>query len=295
MADCFMRLAKLWTNPHIGNTLLLHLILINIPLLFSDTAESKRTSRNLGEAGSPEQSHLTVHNVQLLHLKDSPVSTDRFTQGTETSCDEASRESSPPGLPIVTDVTMETAQVEMYSRSPDVHPHHSMPKQDVQQTGLHHPLQYNCVETSQVETYPRSPDIHPHHSTPKQDVQQNGLHHPLQYNCVETSRVEAYSRSPDIHTHHSTPRLDAQPNGLHQSLQYNGTATHTTPLHAIPEKRGYVPPGMRPEFRSKSSPMLRGSRFSSEVSDTNTIKCSHVLLPWVELHPATIEDNHTFA
>ena len=207
--------------------------MINVALLFSDTAESKRVSRNLGEASLPDQSHLTIHNVQLSHLKDSPVSTDRFTQGTETSCDETSRESSPPGP---SNVTMETAQ---------------------------------------VETYSRSPDVHPYHSTPKQDVQQNGLHHPLQYNCAETTRVETYQRSPDIHPHHSTPRLDAQQNCLHQSFQYNGTATHTTPLHAIPEKsRDYFPPSMRPEFRSKSSPMLRGSKFSSEVSITNTINCS---------------------
>ena len=231
-----------------------------------------------------------MHNVELLHLKDSPVSIERFTQGTETSCDETSRESSPPEPPI-TNVTMETAEVETYS--PNIHPHHSTPKQDVQQDDLHHSLQYNGAETTRVERYPGSPDNHPHHSTPKQDVQQNGLHHSLRYNGAET-----YQGSPDIYPRHSAsvPKLDVQQHSLHQSLQYNGTATHTTPLDAIPERsRGYVPSTMRPEFRSKSSPMLRGTRFSSEVSsDTNCMNFVHVLFLWIELHPTTIKDSHTF-
>lgn len=131
-----------------------------------------------------------MQDVQLLHLKDSPVSIDRYTHGTETSCDETSRESSPPGPPV-TDVVMETAQ---------------------------------------VETYPGSHDIHPRYSTPKQDIQHNGFH---------------------------------------QSIQHNGAPIHVTPLDSIPEKAKAhpFPLGGRSDVRSKSSPMLRGTRFSSEVSN----------------------------
>jgi len=119
-------------------------------------------------------------------LKDSPVSVDRFTDRTETSCEEISHEFTPP-----VDVTMETAQVEMYP-------------------GLY--------------------GIHPRYSTPKQNMQQSSFQ---------------------------------------QSIQHNGAPPRTTPLHAIPEKikQNHFPPSNIQKVRSKSSPMLRGTRFCSEVSD----------------------------
>ena len=126
-------------------------------------------------------------------MNDSSHSADELTQKTDTSLDETSRESTPLGQPIGS-VTMETAQVETYSRSPD--------------------------------NYPRN-------STPKQD----------------------------LHVHH---------NGLYHSNEHNST-TQITPLVAIPEKTKdhhcyRFTLCERPELRSKSSPMLRGTRFSSEVS-----------------------------
>lgn len=162
-------------------------------------SESKRSSRHSGQGGFPDQDRF---GVQLLHLKDSPVSVERLTQGTETSCDETSRESTPPDPPR--NVTMETAQLEAYSRSPDIHPHNSTPKQDIH-------------------------------------AQQNGFHH----------------QSPE----HS--------------------CTQTTPLDSIPEKTKPHQFALsdRPELRSRSSPMLRGTRFSSEVSDANINKlilCTYI-------------------
>ena len=137
--------------------------------------------------------------MQLLHLNDSSHSGDRLTQRTDTSCDETSRESTPVDPPIGS-VTMETAQ---------------------------------------VETYSRSPDIYPRNSTPKLDV----------------------------HMHH---------NGLRHSGDHNST-TQITPLGSIPEKTKdhhyhQFTLSERPELRSKSSPMLRGTRFCSEVSNASDIQ-----------------------
>lgn len=142
-----------------------------------------------------------MHNAELLQLKDSPVSIDRLTNRTETSCEDTSHEPSPPAPPI-TDVTMETAQ---------------------------------------VETYSGSPDIHPRYSTPKQDIQQNGFQ---------------------------------------QSVQHDHTPPVVTPLHSIPEKaKGYLSASGcgRPEYKSRSSPMLSGTRFCSEVSDTDCIHRMHYI------------------
>ena len=151
-----------------------------------------RSSRHSGQGGFPDQDRLAV---QLLHLKDSQASVDRLTQRTETSCDEISRESTPLGR-STGNITMETAQVERCSRSPDIHPRNSTPKQDVH----------------------------------------------------------------------------AQQNGFHHSGQHSGT-TQTTPLHSIPERaKDHSLLHGRPDMRSKSSPMLRGTRFSSEVSNTSKIQ-----------------------
>ena len=197
---------------------------IDIAYYGSVISESKRSSRHSGQGGFPDRDHF---GVQLLHLKDSPVSADRLTQGTETSCDETSRESTPHCPPR--NITMETAQLEAFSRSPDIYPHNSTPKQDVhaQQNGFHH----------QSQAFSRSSDIHPHNSTPKQDVhaQQNGFHH----------------QSPE-----------------------GSCTSQTTPLHSIPErtKTHHFTVSDRPELKSRSSPMLRGTRFSSEVSDANIVQ-----------------------
>lgn len=174
-------------GPPAGNGRLLHETgqTLDEPA-YSDPADSKRVSRHSGEMGFPDQDHLAVQGVQTSRLKGSPISIDRLTQDTETSYGEMSHESSPPDRPMA-DFTLETAQ---------------------------------------VETYSRSHDVHPRYSTPKQDVQQNGFHQPI----------------------HS-----------------NGNSTHITPLHSIPEKtRGTL--CTRPEYRSRSSPMLQGTRFSSESS-----------------------------
>ena len=168
----------------------------------SDTIESKRSSRHSGE-GFPYQDHLAVHDLQLLRMKDSPVSIDTSTHKTETSCEDISHESSPPAPPI-TDVTMETAQVETHSRSP------------------------NHV-------------VHPRYSTPKQDIEHSGFQ---------------------------------------QSIQHNRTPPppQVTPLGSIPEKtKGHISPSdcyhhHKPDFKSRSSPMLSGTRFCSEVSDPDHIQ-----------------------
>lgn len=142
--------------------------------------------RHLGGAGYSNHDNLPLHDVELLKLKDSPVSVDRLTERTETSCDETSREFTPP--------TLETAQVEMYPGSSG-----------------------------------------PRYSTPKQDMQQSSFL---------------------------------------QSIQHNGAPPQATTLHVIPEKvkQNHLPCSDISEFRLKSSPMLRGARFCSEVS--NSVKFS---------------------
>lgn len=82
---------------------------------------------------------------------------------------------------------------------------------------------------------------------------------------METAQVEAHLESPK----HSTPIKEMQQDGFHQSSQHSCSTTQITPLQSIPEKtREHLTLSDRPDFRSKNSPLLRGTRFCSEVSDT---------------------------
>jgi len=103
--------------------------------------------------------------------------------------------------------------------------------------------QTSAIEVSLVETkeksYLESLEIHPRNSTPKQD----------------SSAVDSHSHSSSI-----SPPLAGR----------NGTPPLGTTLQAIPErmtKQRHNPLlNGGPSFKSKSSPMLRGTRFCSEVS-----------------------------
>jgi len=97
-------------------------------------------------------------------------------------------------------------------------------------------LEVSLVETADERSYLESLEIHPRNSTPQQAVDSQS----------------------DLTKHNRTPPL----------VTHNGTPSQGTPLQAIPErlKQQNLPVNGGQSFKSRSSPMLRGSRFCSEVS-----------------------------
>jgi len=94
-------------------------------------------------------------------------------------------------------------------------------------------LEVSLVETADERSYLESLEIHPRNSTPQQAVDSQS----------------------DLTKHNHTPPLVTTP-------------SQGTPLQAIPErlKQHNLPVNGGQSFKSRSSPMLRGSRFCSEVS-----------------------------
>jgi len=98
----------------------------------------------------------------------------------------------------------------------------------------------------------------------------------LEVSLVETAEDRLYLESLEIHPRNSTPQqaADSQSDLTKHNrtppplVTRNGTPPQGTPLQAIPErlKQHNLPVNGGQSFKSRSSPMLRGSRFCSEVS-----------------------------
>ncbi|XP_065911945.1 FERM domain-containing protein 5-like [Dysidea avara] len=107
----------------------------------------------------------------------------------------------------------------------------------------------------------------------------------LEVSLVETIEGRSYLGSLEIHPRNSTPQQVtpvvnsqsdlSQHNGSPPLVTRNGTPPQGTPLQAIPErmKQQHNPlVNGSPSFKSKSSPMLRGTRFCSESSIQRTLR-----------------------